>query len=464
MKILILDDDYGYTKKLALIFPEFHFTSCQDWKSAVDELQQNHFNLMLLDLNLESSTTKLEGLELIPKIKKEYPELPLIVVTNDQKNETIKKAINSGADNFLRKSEMDKMDWDLKFRTTVENHELKVSLGRMESEQYPFVSQSLEMQNLKRNLEVLSSSSELSLLITGETGVGKEVAAKYLHSCSLRRYRPFVPVNISSIPDNLLESALFGHKKGAFTDAKVDRDGFFKRADGGILFLDEIGELSLSIQVKLLRVIETKTVFPIGSDVGIPLDIQIIAATNRDLKKLIEENQFRSDLYYRLKNFEIEIPPLRVRKDDIVAIFSFYLQRAGLSLDHVDPDVISMVQQYSWPGNIRELKNSVVNMLFKKTTLSRKIIDIDCFPSDISHSMRTVGNQSLSQNIDQAMSILELRMIDDALARFQGRKEIAANSIGITAEQMKYRVHKHRRNNRALLSEYPNILKYYNMR
>ncbi|MBI9030775.1 sigma-54-dependent Fis family transcriptional regulator [bacterium] len=458
-KILFLDDDLIYIKKISLIFKEYQFQPCQTWEQAKDNLEKEKFNLFLLDLNLDSSNTKLEGLDLIRLFKVDYTEIPLIVVTNDQNDNTIVKAINLGADNFLRKSELEVLDWCLKFKTTMENHELKVALSKIESKKFPFYGNSYQIKKIKKDLEIFACTPNITLLITGETGVGKEVAAKYLHTKSLRRYKPFVAVNISSYSETLLESALFGHVKGAFTDAKDKRDGFFKQAEGGILFLDEIGDLSLPVQVKLLRAIETKMITPVGSDTAYKLDIQIISATNKNIEKMIAEGNFRADLYYRLKNAEIKIPPLRERKEDILEIIDFYLRQADYSLSIIEENVLTKLAEYPWPGNIRELKNTLVNLLFIKTATSKDIVDMECLPQNIRDNNHS--NPVVQNSLDYKLAEVELDIIDQRLNQYDGKKDKTATSLGLNSDQLKYRIDKNRKKYNELVNYFKYIKQYY---
>ena len=469
--ILIIDDEPDFNQKLSIGMPGFDYTEALTIKDASRQLNANDYDLILLDLNLDPATDELEGLDLIRPIKAKRQTTPLVIVTSDEKTETVVTAMKLGADDFLRKSNFDILAWKKKFELLIENQALNLRIANLESEQFPFIGNSSKIKEIKKALEVLADNPDVTVLITGETGVGKEVAARYLHHHSKRCKNPFVPVNLSAIQDTLIESSLFGHKKGAFTGADYEREGFFRKANGGILFLDEIAEINPAMQVKILRFLESKTIQVVGNEKDIKLNVQIIIATNKDLKGQILTGKFREDLYYRIKNFQIEIPPLRYRKEDVKDILTYYINRFGY-IDHdriISQDVKAKVLGYDWPGNIRELKNAVDYMLLRKKIKNMAIIDSDCLPEEMQKQQDTplrknVQNaDGLNDSMKNEIARIELSYIQVALKRTSGQKQKAAQLLKMTLDDMRYRVKKYSEYYPEILEDYPDIKKNYKL-
>ncbi|MEL6661298.1 MAG: sigma-54 dependent transcriptional regulator, partial [Bacteroidota bacterium] len=335
--ILIVDDDTEFHQQIRYAFRrQFLFSGAVNEEQLLQKLgESSDFDLLLLDLVLDESEAK-KGLDLIPQIVSQYPELPVIIVTGDRSIDTVVTAMKLGAKNFLVKDDFDFDYWEQRFTEVIEgsklkqeNRELRAEVDRRraeENEAYPFIGESPQIQEIKRILKLVSEEPDVTVLITGETGTGKEVAARYLHAHGARQKGPFQAVNLSAIQDTLLESTLFGHKKGAFTGASRDMEGYFSQANHGILMLDEIGDIDQNIQIKLLRFLETKLIRPVGSDQDVLLDVQVVTATHRDLAGAVQEGRFRADLFQRLKAMVIELPPLRARRDDIPLLLGHYFQ------------------------------------------------------------------------------------------------------------------------------------------
>ena len=285
--VLIIDDEPDFNQKLRIGMRSFDYDEALTVEASKGKLRDNSYDLILLDLNLNPATERLDGLDLIQPIKKTHPATPLVVITADEKTETVVTAMKLGADDFLRKSNFDLLAWKKKFELLIENRALNQRIRNLEEEKYQFVGNSSGIREIRKTLDILADNPDVTVLITGETGSGKEVSARYLHQRSKRRNKAFVPVNLAAFQDTLIESALFGHKKGAFTGAASDRMGYFRKADGGILFLDEIGDLTLSSQGKFLRFLEDKIINVVGDEKDIQLDVQVLSATNKDLKKLV---------------------------------------------------------------------------------------------------------------------------------------------------------------------------------
>lgn len=470
--ILIIDDEPVFNQKLRIGMPGFDYTEALTIEDASSQLNANDYNLILLDLNLDPATDELEGLDLIRHIKAKHPKTPLVIVTSDEKTETVVTAMKLGADDFLRKSNFDILAWKKKFELLIENQALNLRIANIESEQFPFIGDSPEINEIKKALEILADNPDVTVLITGETGVGKEVAARYLHQHSKRCKNPFVPVNLSAIQDTLIESSLFGHKKGSFTGANYEREGFFRKANGGILFLDEIAEINPAMQVKILRFLESKTIQVVGDEKDIKLNVQIIIATNKDLKASVSAGKFREDLYYRIKNFQIEIPPLRYRKDDLKDILAYYMSRFGYT-NHdriISQDVKEKILGYDWPGNIRELKNAVDYMLLRKKIKNKAIIDSDSLPEEIQRQQDIPLRQDVHQygdglndSMKNEIARIELSYIQEALKRTSGQKQKAAQLLKMSLDDMRYRVKKYWEYYPEILADYPDIKQNYKL-
>lgn len=462
-KVLIIDDEPDFNQKLRIGMRSFDYDEALTVEASKGKLRDNSYDLILLDLNLNPATERLDGLDLIQPIKKSHPTTPLVVITADEKTETVVIAMKLGADDFLRKSNFDLLAWKKKFELLIENRALNQRIRNLEEEKYQFVGNSSGIREIRKTLDILADNPDVTVLITGETGSGKEVSARYLHQRSKRRNKPFVPVNLAAFQDTLIESALFGHKKGAFTGATSDRMGYFRKADGGILFLDEIGDLTLSSQGKFLRFLEDKIINVVGDEKDIQLDVQVLSATNKDLKKLVGEGSFREDLYYRIKNFTVEIPPLRERKEDISFLVSYFLsiQGFGAGTDIVSGRVWEIFQEYNWPGNIRELKNTIDFALIKS---QNKRIEPYHLPKDLIDSspisaIVQEGHLEFPLDLEERANRFQLELIDRALKKTYGNKGGAAKILNLDLDKMRYKV----MINRSLIADgaYPTIRKYY---
>jgi DNA-binding NtrC family response regulator len=277
------------------------------------------------------------------------------------------------------------------------------------------------------------ADTETSILITGESGTGKELVARSLHSRSRRREMPFVPVNCAALPDALLESELFGHAKGAFTDARSDRKGLFAQAEGGTLFLDEIGEMPLTMQPKLLRALEESKVRPVGSDQEVPFDVRIVTATNRDLETAIEESRFREDLFFRINVIQLDMPPLRSRGTDVLLLAQHYLEafatRAAKEVEGLSDAVAEKLINYSWPGNVRELRNVIERAVALTRYNKLAVEDLPEKIREYRSSQVFIGGEDPSELVP--IEEVERRYIDHVLRAVDGNKTVAARILGL---------------------------------
>ena len=364
-RILIVDDEQAMCDLLAtdLALRGFEVAAHTCAQDAFAELKSREFDVVLTDLNMPGLT----GLELCARIVANRPDVLVIVITAFGSMDAAVSAIRAGAFDFVTKPiELDLLALTLERALERRKLEEKVRiLSDAVVQARPFAELIGESPVMHRLFDEMSRlvQSEAPLLITGETGTGKELVARAFHDRGPRCRGPFVALNCPAMPETLLESELFGHKRGAFTDAQDTRAGLFQKADGGTLFLDEVGEFALAVQPKLLRALETASVRPVGADDEIEVDVRVIAATNRDLETAIDEGRFREDLHYRINVLQIDVPPLRSRGTDVLVLAQHFIEQvarsAGKPVTGLTRPVAERLLSYSWPGNVRELRNVI---------------------------------------------------------------------------------------------------------
>jgi DNA-binding NtrC family response regulator len=392
-RILIIDDEEVIRESLETLLEleRFQVTTAVDGGSGLQALGERSFDLVLLDLMLPDRS----GLEVLGSIREEDALTPVLMLTAYGSVESAVKAIRLGADNFLTKPwNNDQLVREIE--QTIARRRLEAENQRLLSalrERYSFdniVGRSGPMQEVFRLVSQVAPSRS-TVLITGESGSGKELIAKAIHAHSPRADKPFIPVNSGSIPVDLLESALFGHVKGAFTGASASHKGFFEAANGGTLFLDEIATLTTETQAKLLRVLQERELMPVGSNDIIKVDVRIIAATHENLEELIAQDEFREDLYYRLNVIGIRLPPLRERRGDIPLLVRHFFDRfslenqrfldaAGHSKLEFSSEAMSVLMDHAWPGNVRELENAVERAVVLAT---EQTVDVNVLPEQL---------------------------------------------------------------------------------
>lgn len=381
-KIMLVEDDLLQRKAIAMLLENrlgFPTVQASDGREALDLLDaapSSDIRLVILDLHMP----KMGGMEVLEIIRQRYPHLPVIMLTGDQDIKTAVKAMKSGACDFLSKPpEPERLQASIHNALKLSTLEKEVSrLKRQEEGVFTFDNIVGHDHGLAGVIKIgrKAAAADIPVLLTGGTGVGKEVFARAIHGESLRVGKPFVTINCGAIPEQLVESALFGHEKGAFTGAVMKSIGRFREADGGTVFLDEIGELPLDAQVKLLRVLQQKEISPVGANHAIRVNVRIIAATNRNLEEEVAAGRFRDDLYFRLNVLQIKVPSLHDRKEDIPELARHFIERFAASesrsLKNIAPDVLEVLMRMSWPGNVRELENAIHRaMIFsEKDTLN----------------------------------------------------------------------------------------------
>ena len=361
MRILIVDDE----KQLALSLKDYFEPDgieadiALDGKTGRQKLEEQAYDALVSDLRMPG----LDGMQLLHWVKEEGPNIPVIMISAHGEIRDAVEAMKTGAYDYLVKP-FDPDELLIRIKKAVENHRLTLSLRAGKSGKKATGEMIGESQKMKEIVRILGKAapSGATILLTGESGTGKEVAARLVHNLS-RREGPFVPINMGAFPEHLLESELFGYEKGAFTGADSRKQGLFESAQGGTLFLDEIAELPLHLQVKLLRVLQERKVQRLGSLKGTPIELRVVAATNRDLEKEVKEGRFREDLYYRINVIRVRLPPLRERRDDIPLLAGAFLSRfssdMGRKVEGIGSEAMDFLMRYDFPGNIRELENAI---------------------------------------------------------------------------------------------------------
>ncbi len=364
-QVLVVDDVQSMCEMLAERLPPLGFAVT--WRTsgadALAALEERAFDAVVTDINMR----EMDGLELCSRIIAAHPEVPVVVITAFGNLDAAIAAMRAGAYDFLTKP-FDIKVLALSLQRAVDHRRLRAEVKRLRERVGAIgrvgdlLGTSAAMQEVY-SLIARVADTDSSVLVTGETGTGKELVARALHDRSRRRSGPFVAVNCAAVPDTLLESELFGHARGAFTDARAARTGLFVQANGGTLFLDEIGELPIALQPKLLRVLQERKIRPVGGDAEAPFDVRLVTATNRDLDGAVEDKRFREDLYFRINVITIPLPPLRARGGDVLLLAQHFLERAaanaGRGLTGIAPEAARVLLAYPWPGNVRELHNCI---------------------------------------------------------------------------------------------------------
>ncbi len=365
-KILIVDDEAFIRENLERVLGEdgYRTLSTDNGEDALALVGEEDFDLVLLDLNLGARS----GLDVLRELKEIEPDLLVIIITGYGTVESAVEALKMGAYDYIKKPfKADAIHLIVRLALETQNLRREVRQLRRDGQSSLGVSRMIgtspQLLQVYRQVQEVAKHETATVLITGESGTGKELVARAIHNMSPRSTRPFIEINCGSLPFNLLETELFGHERGAFTDAKTRKIGLIEEAHGGTVFLDEIGEMDLNLQVKLLRVLEDRKIRRLGGTRNIDIDVRVIAATNRELKSAIEEKAFREDLYYRLNVFPIHIPPLRERREDIPPLLDFFLKRFAGEFNKLFRDIsraaLDLLMRYHWPGNVRELRNVV---------------------------------------------------------------------------------------------------------
>ena len=427
VRVLIVDDEINFSSVVSeeLTNEGFYVEQASDGKDALKLLQQGEYDVVLLDINMP----QLSGIDVLKKFQRDALPPEFIMITGYASVQTAIEAMKLGAYDYITKPyRIEKLKtliakaWD-KRRIRRENIILRTKLKEDDmviDTKSPLL------------LEILEAARKIALtnapvLISGESGTGKELMARFIHNSSQRANGPFIAFNSGAIPDSILESELFGYEKGAFTGAQTNKPGYFELADRGTLFLDEIGDISPSMQAKLLRSIETNRFFKVGGIKEIEVDIRVVAATNKDLKKEAEAGRFRHDLYYRLAAMNIHLPPLRERKGDIPLLVEGFLE-SERDRKKVDGEVMKRLMAYPWPGNVRELRNVIQRAVI---LCKGQAITIKDLPLELQNPSQTWWDEKISSSSLPPLKILEKEHIKVVMQQVNGHKGKASRILGI---------------------------------
>jgi two-component system NtrC family response regulator len=451
--ILVVDDEAKLLEVLAAALENMGYASVTagSVEEALEALQRQEIHLILSDLRLPG----MSGRDLLEKVRARDPGLPVVIMTAYATLKDAVEIIKEGAFDYIVKPfDLDALEATvtsaLRFRAlSDDNRQLRRELGKTFADD-GFVGQSPAILAVRRSIREVGASAA-TVLITGESGTGKEVAAKAIHYSGPRASAPFVTVNCAAIPETLLESELFGHVRGAFTGATSSRPGRFSQADSGSLFLDEIGDMSLLLQAKMLRCIQEKTIEPVGANAPRKVDVRIIAATNRDLAAAINEGSFRQDLYYRLNVYPIFLPPLRERVEDIPLLAGHFAGKfaaeMGIAPVTFTEEALRVMREYAWPGNIRELENCVERLSIvmpggRVTPEQLAVCSISCGSQDDAAACPTPGKATFPLDLDRRLEELERDLIVQALEASGGVQVKAAGLLRISERSIWHRIKK----------------------
>lgn len=435
-RVLLVDDEPDLLDLLELDMARMGLDSARagNVAEALAQLRQGVFDLCLTDMRLPDG----EGLSIVRHIAEHHPNMPVAVITAYGSAESAVAALKAGAFDYVEKPVTPE-----KVRSLVRSA-IKVPepAGPAVGDR-PLVGDSAAMRQVRTLIDKVARS-QAPVFITGETGTGKEVAARLIHARGARADAPFVAVNCGAIPENLMESEFFGYRKGAFTGADSDRDGFFQAARGGTLFLDEVTELPLAMQVKLLRAIQEKRVRRVGGTAEEPVDTRIISASHRDLQTAVSDGRFRHDLYYRLNVIAIRMPSLRERREDLPELTAHMLTRLGAgnrrSTPAIDAAALEALRGYDFPGNVRELENILERALALSEHPSIGADDLDLLPPDDGEHRGAGDGGHPEGGLQAYLDATERKAILDALAKTGGNKTAAARLLGVTFRSLRYRL------------------------
>ena len=453
-RILVVDNEKSMREMLSIALKKegYAVETARNGEVAVEMIEGENYDVVITDINMPRSN----GIDVLDAVNRLHPQTPVIMMTGYASAETAVETMKKGAYDYITKPfNMD--DFKLVIRNasekkqlTEENKYLKTAL----KDKYQFGNILGKNAGMKKVFDYIEkvSNSNATVLILGESGTGKELVAKALHYNSSRKNYPFVSINCGAMPENLLESELFGHEKGAFTSADSTKIGLMEAASKGTFFLDEIYDAPLSIQVKLLRVLQERELTRVGGTKLIKVDLRIISATNRDLADGVKQKVFREDLYYRLKVIAIELPPLRQRKDDIPLLVQHFINKYNEQHERVqkikgiEPDALKCLENYDWPGNIRELENTIERAVVLETG---DLIQVSSLPEEIfkapspSDTLIPSMEGDAPVNLEETLDNIEKSMLLGALSKTDGMINKAAKLLNLSFRSMRYRVKKH---------------------
>jgi DNA-binding NtrC family response regulator len=445
--ILVVDDDEVMRQTLSDVLKKkgYAVSTMDTGGGALSSVKEQLFDLILLDIRLPD----MDGLDVLKGIKEIESDLMVIVMTAYSDVHTAVMAMKAGAYDYIDKPfELEELR--ILIQKALETQSLRNEIrrlrrqGREEHEGTQIYGNSPLVKNVMELIEMISQTPRTSVLIQGDSGTGKELAANAIHYRSKRANKPLMKINCSAIPENLLETELFGYEKGAFTDAKGTKKGLFELANGGTVFLDEIAEMQSYLQTKLLRVLESQSFMRVGGEKEISVDVRIIAATNKDLSTLVNAGQFRKDVYYRLKVMVIEMPPMRERGEDILLLANLFIEEnnkeLGKNVTGISEAALGYLLNYRWPGNVRELKNIIERAMI--LTNGSQILP-DHLPIELRKGQGEGVEDRTSDTENLALETVERRHIEDVLTLMEGNKSKAARMLGISRSTLREKLKKY---------------------
>jgi DNA-binding NtrC family response regulator len=437
--ILIVDDEEIIRESLSFILSKegYRVVEAANGRIALDRIREDSFDLVLTDLEMP----EMKGIELLENVGKFSPETLVVIITAYGSIDTAIAALRQGAvDYILKPVEFDELL--LKVRRLLQARRLKLENKILRSElhrQHNFenmIGQSPAMQKVFETIKIVAATDG-TVLVNGKSGTGKELVARAIHFSSKRAGKPFVAVNCGAIVENLFESELFGHKRGSFTGATVDKEGYFRAADGGTLFLDEVSEIPLHLQVKLLRAIEQKEVIPVGAAIPIPVDVRLVASTNKNLAKEVDAGKYREDLFYRINVVEMNLPPLAERIDDIPLLVQYFVEKYAREMNKeiqgVDNEVMKCLLAHSWKGEVRELENVIERAII---FAEGPVITKNELPGLFEQRPDAVYSFDSRKSMKEAVDEFERQYITHVLRQNQYNKEATAKALKISLSSL----------------------------
>ncbi len=442
IRALILEDNTDFVTSLSRAFRGvMQFTAVQTPEEARSKVSSS-VDIAIVDLYLHGKSSGVpEGMDFLRWLAEERPGLPVIVITGHGTTDLVVNAMRLGADDFIDKGRLDPNEIEKRIRDAIERKQLKRQVRDLEQrldvyESRQLLGNSHAIQEVRRAIQTVAQDGEVTALLRGETGTGKELAARMIHDGGQRRKGPFIPVDASTLPSEMMASELFGVEKGAFTGADAARAGYIETAEGGVLFLDEIGELPKDSQTRLLRVLEERSVTRLGSTRPKAVDLQLVAATNQDLEEMVKLDRFRRDLYYRLKVFEIRLPALRDHPEDIPDLVGSFLhqwrQVGRTTLVRATSETLEVLKSYSWPGNVRELRNCLEAASVRAKVEKRTDLEVDLLSVEVggTNQVCQAANKTSPASVEYARAEAEIRCVAKALEAAASQKEKARETLG----------------------------------
>ncbi len=437
IQVTVIDDDSSICELFSEAFKDkYEVRTYLDGQKGIKGIKESPPDILILDLRLPGKG----GMEILEEVNENWPEIQVIMVTAHKDIRSAVKAVKLGAFDYVSKP-FDLEEIEVIIDKSLENRELKEEVKQLRLylkgnfRHTPLLGESSAMKEVERRIEKVVDT-DTHVLISGESGTGKEVVANTIHYSGPRREQPFVAVNCAAIPANLLESELFGHKKGAFTGADENKKGKIELADKGTLFLDEIGAMPLEMQAKILRVLQDRQIVPVGGESAKEINFRLISATSARLMEMIEKDQFREDLFYRINVFEINLPPLRERKGDIPIFCEFFLKEINKKGDHnvkgISDEAMEMLMNHDWPGNVRELRNALESAAVVSEEEMLQPEDLNLFRRT-SNLKQDSGDLSAGMSLEQA----EKMLIEKTLAKNDGNITKSAELLGITRKTLR---------------------------